>query len=98
MAQSVQRRIRDATRKSRRGTEETPLVKWLLITITGLFLLTFLLLPLLNVFVQALAKGIGTFGKSLQDPDTLAAIKLTLLVALISVPLNVVFGLAAAWC
>jgi sulfate/thiosulfate transport system permease protein len=88
---------RDATRKSRRGTEESPLVKWLLIGVSLLFVLMFLFLPLLNVFAQALAKGWGGYWHSLHDADTLAAIRLTLLVAAITVPLNAGFGIAASW-
>ncbi len=84
-------------RKSERGTEEPPLVKWLLIALALAFCFIFLLLPLVNVFAQALAKGFAYYWNSLADPDSLAAIRLTLLVAAISVPLNVVFGLAAAW-
>lgn len=61
------------------------------------FLLLFLLLPLLAVFTQALSRGFGMFAEALVEPDAVAAIKLTLLVAAISVPLNVVFGIAAAW-
>lgn len=98
MAGHVPRRIRDATRRSQRGTEEPALVKWLLIGMAGFFLFLFLLVPLLNVFGQALAKGLGPYFTSLQHPDTVAAIRLTLLVACFSVPLNVVFGLCAAWC
>jgi sulfate transport system permease protein len=88
---------RSATSKSQRGTEESPFVKWLLIGVAMLFVVTFLLLPLVNVFAQALSKGWQTYAKSLINPDTLAAIRLTLLVAAISVPLNVIFGLASAW-
>jgi len=88
---------RGANRQSQRGTEESPLVKWLLITVALLFVLTFLLLPLVNVFAQALTKGWQDYVKALVDPDTMAAIRLTLVVAAISVPLNVLFGLAAAW-
>jgi sulfate transport system permease protein len=62
-----------------------------------LFLSVFLLLPLVNVFAQALGKGLGPYWRSMAEPDTRAAIRLTLVVACISVPLNVVFGLAAAW-
>jgi sulfate transport system permease protein len=62
-----------------------------------LFCLVFLLLPLLNVFAQALSKGVTVYWASLDHPDSRAAIGLTLLVAAISVPLNVLFGLAAAW-
>jgi sulfate/thiosulfate transport system permease protein len=57
----------------------------------------FLLLPLVNVFCQAFAKGAGFFVRSLTDADSWSAIRLTLLVAAISVPLNLVFGVAAAW-
>lgn len=89
---------RDARTKSQRGTEEAPFIKWLLITVTLLFTVTFLLLPLVNVFAQAFSKGWSGYIKGLSDPDTLSAIKLTLTVAAISVPLNVIFGLAAAWC
>jgi sulfate transport system permease protein len=88
---------RARARQSQRGTEETPLVKWLLIGVSLLFVLTFLLLPLVNVFAQALSQGWQVCWKAVQDPDTLAAIKLTLLVAAISVPLNTLFGVTAAW-
>jgi sulfate transport system permease protein len=83
--------------RSERGAEETPAVKWVLIGVAGAFVLVFLLLPLANVFVQALAKGPLVFWKALSEPDTRAAVQLTLTVAAISVPLNLVFGLAAAW-
>jgi sulfate transport system permease protein len=83
--------------KSQRGTEESPFAKWTLITLAMGFCLVFLLLPLANVFVQAFAKGWTVYFQSLTHPDSWAAIKLTLLVAAISVPLNVLFGLAASW-
>lgn len=83
--------------KSRRGIEEPAWVKWTLITVALGFTGLFLLLPLVNVFAEAFAKGWRTYLAALKEPDTLAAIKLTLLVAVISVPLNVVFGVAAAW-
>jgi sulfate transport system permease protein len=82
---------------SRRGTEESPIVKWTLIAIAMAFSLIFLLLPLVNVFAQAFAKGWDHYWKSLSDPDSISAMRLTLIVAAISVPLNVVFGVAAAW-
>jgi len=88
---------RGATSQSQRGTEESPIVKGLLISVALLFVLTFLLLPLVNVFAQALTKGWQAYVRALMDPDTLAAIRLTLVVAAISVPLNVLFGLASAW-
>jgi sulfate/thiosulfate transport system permease protein len=80
-----------------RGAQESPLVKWMLISLALGFCFIFLLLPLVNVFAQALALGWAHYCRSLSQPDALAAIRLTLLVAAISVPLNVVFGLAAAW-
>ncbi len=82
---------------SRRGTEEPAWVKWLLIAIALVFALVFLLLPLANVFYAALAKGIKPFIDALASHDSQSAIRLTLLIAAISVPLNVVFGVAAAW-
>jgi sulfate transport system permease protein len=84
-------------RASRRGIEESPVIKWTLIAIAWTFCFVFLLLPLANVFSQAFSKGVAFYVKSLGEPDTFAAIRLTLLVAAISVPLNVVFGLGAAW-
>jgi sulfate/thiosulfate transport system permease protein len=69
-----------------------------LILLAGLFLVAFLLVPLAVVFSEAFAKGIGAYLDALQQPDALAAIGLTLLVAVIAVPLNTVFGLVAAWC
>ena len=98
MAGAVPTRIdRQGCRKSQRGTEESAFFKWLLIAVALLFCAIFLLLPLINVFAQALVKGWQYYWNSLVHPDSWAAIKLTLLVAAISVPLNVVFGLAAAW-
>jgi sulfate transport system permease protein len=68
-----------------------------LTAIALLFLAVFLLLPLVIVFLQAFANGTGAYFAALQEPDALAAIRLTLLVAAIAVPLNLVFGVAAAW-
>jgi sulfate/thiosulfate transport system permease protein len=84
-------------KQSRRGAEESPLVKWLLITLALGFCFVFLLLPLVNVFAQAFASGWAHYCRSLVEPEAWAAIRLTLLVAAVSVPMNVVFGLAAAW-
>jgi sulfate transport system permease protein len=97
MSETTRFHRRTATTQSQRGTEESTLVKWTLISVAMLFLGVFLLLPLINVFAQAFAKGAGAYLGALRDPDTLAAIRLTLLVAAISVPLNLVFGVAAAW-
>ena len=82
---------------SSRGTEESAVTKWVLITLALAFSFVFLLLPLINVFAQALALGWTHYAQALAQPDTMAAIRLTLLVAAISVPLNVLFGLASAW-
>jgi len=81
----------------RRAISEPGLVKWGLLAIALIYLALFLVLPLASVYAQALADGFGHFFSAIQDPDTLSAIRLTLLVAVIAVPLNVVFGLAAAW-
>src|SRR5262245_16186887 len=97
MAGSLKKRWAAGRAKSRRGTEESPLTKLVLIVIALTFCVLFLLLPLVNVFVQALSKGWMTYWQALTHPDSWAAMRLTLQVAAISVPLNVLFGLAAAW-
>ncbi len=76
---------------------ERPATRLALILVTILFLSLFLLSPFVIVFIEAFSKGFGVFVESLAEPDALAAIKLTLLVAAIAVPANLVFGLAAAW-
>jgi sulfate transport system permease protein len=73
-------------------------VRVLLIAITLGFLGLFLFVPLAAVFTEALRKGWGVYLDSIREPVALAAIKLTLIAAGISVPLNLVFGIAAAWC
>ena len=95
---SARKNQRVANRQaSQRGTEEPPLVRWLLIGLAVAFAGVFLLLPLINVFAQALLKGWRFYWAALAHPDSRAAIRLTLLVAAITVPLNSLFGLAAAW-
>lgn len=79
------------------ATSEPPLVRWLLIGTALGFLGLFLLVPLVAVFAQALGKGWGAYLKSFSDADALAAIRLTLITAAVAVPLNTLFGLAAAW-
>jgi sulfate transport system permease protein len=86
-----------ATQASRRGAEESPFIRGLLIGTALLFTGVFLFLPLLNVFAQALSKGWAYYWSALNHPDSQAAIRLTLVVAAICVPLNVLFGLAASW-
>ena len=78
-------------------TADRPAIRALLIAAALAFLGTFLLLPLLAVFVEALREGLGAYLAGITEPDALAAIRLTLLVAAIAVPLNLVFGIAAAW-
>jgi sulfate transport system permease protein len=78
-------------------TSESPVARVVLILIAVGFLGFFLVLPLFAVFMEALRRGLGTYLETFGDEDTLAALKLTLIVAAIAVPLNVVFGLAAAW-
>jgi sulfate transport system permease protein len=77
--------------------EEPAWAKWLLITVALGFALVFLLLPLANVFYEAFAGGVKVFAESLTTHNSISAIRLTLTIAAISVPLNLVFGLAAAW-
>jgi len=78
--------------------KETPLAQWLLTLAALAFMLLFLFLPLLAVFVEALRQGIGAYLAAMVEPDALSAIWLTLLVAAIAVPANLVFGVAASWC
>ncbi len=81
----------------RRVTAEPPLVRWLLIGTALLFLGLFLVVPLAAVFTEAFARGIGFYFHTFNNADAMSAIKLTLIVAGIAVPLNCVFGVAAAW-
>lgn len=81
----------------RRGTQESPWVRRGIIAGALGFLVVVLFLPLTAVFWEALRKGTGVYFSSLLDPAAVQAVKLTLLVVAISVPLNVVFGLAASW-
>ena len=80
-----------------RATSEPVLVRWLLITLMLAFLTLFLIVPLAAVFTEALRKGFDTYITALIDPDALSSIKLTLIAAAIAVPLNLIFGVAAAW-
>ncbi len=80
-----------------RVTTEPVWVRWTLTSLALAFLALFILLPLIAVFVEALRKGADAYFAAIVEPDALASIKLTLLVAAIAVPLNLVFGVAAAW-
>jgi sulfate transport system permease protein len=80
-----------------RSTTEPAFVRWLLIGAALIFLGLFLFVPLAVVFTQAFDKGVAAYMASFREPDALAAIRLTLLIAAIAVPLNLLFGLAASW-
>jgi sulfate/thiosulfate transport system permease protein len=86
------------TRTLPSATSESRASQRVLTALTVLLLLLFLLLPLAVVFTEALSRGLPPIMEALTEPDTVAAIQLTLLVAAISVPLNTVCGLAGAWC
>ena len=73
------------------------IVKWVLIGISALFAFVFLILPLFTVISVALRNGIAKYGEYISDPDTISALKLTLLATVIAVVINTVFGLFAAW-
>ncbi len=80
-----------------RGTTEPVWVKVILTALALVFLALFLIVPLVSVFYEALRDGLPAYLQAVKDPDTVSAIKLTLLTAAVSVPLNVIFGVAAAW-
>ena len=87
----------EPSRKASRARGESPVVQFVLIAVSLAFLLLFLLLPLVTVFIEAAAKGWEAYRAAITEPDALAAIRLTLLVAAIAVPFNIVVGIAAAW-
>src|SRR3712207_5780985 len=81
-----------------RATPSEPaVVRWLLIGVALVFLTLFLVLPLVAVFAQAFERGLGAYAGALQQRAVVAAIQLTLLTAIVAVPLNLVFGVTAAW-
>jgi sulfate transport system permease protein len=80
------------------ATRESGWVRRVVLGISLTFFVSCLLLPLVLVFVEAFRQGWQTYIHALTDADTMAAIKLTLLTAVVAVPLNVLFGIAAAWC
>ncbi|MFN8988707.1 MAG: sulfate ABC transporter permease subunit CysW [Betaproteobacteria bacterium] len=84
-------------RRIDRATAEPAWVRLALIGLALAFLTTFLFVPLAAVFYEALRKGVVVYARAITEPDALAAVRLTLLAAAISVPLNLVFGVAAAW-
>jgi sulfate transport system permease protein len=84
-------------RRARAGTTEPAWVRYSLIGVALTFMFFFLVLPLAAVFTEALRKGWDAYWVALQEPDAWSAIRLTFITALIAVPLNLVFGVAAAW-
>ncbi len=86
-----------APRRIRAATAEAPWVRMLLIGLALGFMTLFLFVPLVTVFYEAFKKGWDVYVAAVSEPDALSAIKLTLIAAVISVPLNLVFGVAAAW-
>lgn len=97
MAHTPTRALR-APSGARTPVEEPPWVRAALLTVALAFLTLFLLVPLASVFAEAFRGGRTAYLAALRDPDVATAIRLTLTTALIAVPLNVVFGVAAAWC
>ena len=87
----------DSATRPGRATIKSTLVRWLFISLSLLFLAALLLAPLATVFAMAFEKGLHAYLASFADPDTAAALRLTLTTALVVVPLNTVFGLAASW-
>jgi sulfate transport system permease protein len=86
-----------APRALRGATTEPPWVRATLIALALAFMTLFLFVPLATVFYEALRKGVGVYWAAISDADALSAMKLTLIATAISVPLNLVFGVAAAW-
>ena len=85
-------------RHNRRAeSRSAKIIRWLLITIALVFLAVFLVTPLVAVFAEALDKGLAGYWEAIRDPETLSAIRLTLIAAAFAVPLNTLFGIAAAW-
>ena len=84
-------------RSARKGTTEAAWVRYTLIGIALTFMFLFLVLPLAAVFTEAMRKGLDAYLEALKDPGAWSAIRLTLLTAAVAVPLNLVFGVSAAW-
>jgi len=80
-----------------RSLQESPWIRISLITAALGFMALFLMLPLAAVFAEALRKGLSAYWQALKEPDAWSAIRLTLITAAVAVPLNLVFGVAAAW-
>ena len=83
--------------ETKAATRDPPWIKFAVLGVSLAFFVLFLLMPLTAVFVEAFRRGWGVYLAALVEPDALSAIQLTLLIAVLAVPLNLVFGVAAAW-
>ncbi|MDR1350525.1 MAG: sulfate ABC transporter permease subunit CysW [Zoogloeaceae bacterium] len=92
------KRARDTRFESNNATREASWVKRLVLGLSLTFFAIFLLLPLIIVFTEALRQGLEAYWVAIAEPDALSAIKLTLITAAIALPLNLLFGVSAAWC
>ncbi|MFB5196510.1 sulfate ABC transporter permease subunit CysW [Neobacillus sp. KR4-4] len=97
MAGNVSLQYSTAPVQASSSNSEPRLVRWVLITLALAFLGLFLVLPLVAIFIKAFDKGAAVFLEAISNPDALSTIKLTLIITLITVPLNAIFGVAAAW-
>jgi sulfate transport system permease protein len=97
MQDNLSRPIDARARKWRSPVTESPGVKLTLMAAAFIYLLAIIILPLVSVLIEAFRNGLDEYFAALREPDALAAIRLTLLVAAIAVPLNLLFGLAASW-
>ena len=96
-AMSPMKIMKIGKQNSQHGAGESRGFQWLLIAVAVGYLVLLLFIPLLTVFASALEKGVGAYLHSFADADTLFSIRLTLIIAAVSVPLNLTFGVAAAW-
>jgi sulfate transport system permease protein len=96
-SRSVDWTLAPASPRAASAVADPAWVRALAIGVALAFLGFFLVLPLVTVFAEAFSKGLGTYFDAITDPIAIAAMKLTLLVAAVSVPINAIFGIAAAW-
>jgi len=97
MAGAITTHLSHEAAKRPKHINEPPLVRFILITIALLFIGLVVVLPLISIFTEAFKKGLEVYWAAITDKDAVSALKLTLLAAAIAVPLNTVFGVAAAW-
>jgi len=97
MGGAISLKSQSRNRAASSSVTEPPIIRRALIGLAMIFLLIFLLLPILIVITSALGKGVAVYFQSISEPIALSAIRLTLVVAAITVPLNLLFGLAASW-